>query len=397
MHLYLSTGDLSGEQHAARLVAALRTRIPHLEITAMGSEILAATGAQIVVESRPLRVMGFWEVLRHLPSILKARQKVLAHLIQKRPDAVILVDFPGFHLSLAKTLRRRFPHLCLIDYIPPKLWAWQESRIKVLRQAFDLVLCILPFEESWLRERGVRAVYVGNPVVDAVRPIEGGAIRKELGLCESEQLISIFPGSRRSELTYLFPPLCDAVRHLQREGRELRFVFAAAPGFSAPMLSAMHPIPEGCPILEGRSQEILAASDLVLAKSGTTTLEAALLGTPMVVVYAANPLSAWLARRFVKLPYFSLPNLLYGKRIVPELFQEEACGERIAQEALTFLRDPTRIAAVKEAYTKLRILLGETPAAERTADTIHQFFLEKHLISPSTPSEVERSSTFSFR
>lgn len=372
--IYISTGEVSGEQHAARLATALRERAPTVPLSGMGTDTLAEAGVEIVVDAEPIRVIGFLEVLTHMPAIRQAYRAALEHIERTRPETVVLVDYPGFHLRLARAIRKRIPQTRILYYIAPKAWAWNEGRVKRLARDTDKVLCIFPFEPEWFGARGVDAVYVGNPTVDALRSIpDGGALRSTLGLPAGQTLISILPGSRRSECRRLLRPLVEAAGELRQhpEGdAPPAFALALAPGISAEDMNAVHPLPDWIQPVEGRTHELMRTSDLLLTKSGTSTLEAALLGTPMVVVYKASALSAWIARRVLTLQHVSLPNILAGRGIVPELLQEQATGPTIAAAAMPLLGDTEQTRTMRRDLQSLRESLGDLPAAQRTADAV---------------------------
>lgn len=368
-HIYISTGELSGEQHAARLAVSLREAEPDIRLTGMGTDVLRSAGVDTVVDADAIRVMGFVEVLTHLPAIHRAFKNALAHIERERPDAVVLVDYPGFHLRLARAIRERMPDVKIFGYIAPKAWAWNERRTKTIARCMDRLFCIFPFEKKWFGMRGVNAAYVGNPTVDAVRDApDGAALRDELNLAQSDICVGLLPGSRRSELKRLLPPMLDAAARLRaQDERRRRFLLAVAPGFRREDLSGIATLPEWVTPIENRPYEVMRASDLLLAKSGTTTLEAALLDTPMVVMYKANPVTAWIARGVLSVPFVSLPNILSGREVVPELLQECATGDLIATTAQDILSSSTRQDSMHAAFAELRESLGDEPAADRAA------------------------------
>jgi len=384
LRLFLSTGEVSGEQHAARLLAALQTERPDLRCAGMGSGILRAAGVEIVVDTAGHQVMGFVEVLKHLPHFWRAASRIVEHLASDPPDAVILVDNPGFHLRLARAIKKRLPDLPILYYIAPKAWAWQARRARVLRACVDQVLCIFPFEPAWFEARGVRAVYVGHPTVDAVRDApDRAAARAAPGIPADARVLGVFPGSRPKEVERLLPVMLDTLATLH--ALELTVVLAAAPGFTRESLARIAPLPEAVRVVEGQSLAIMAASDALFAKSGTTTLEAALLGRPMVVVYRASWLTARLARALVDLPWFSLPNIIAGRQIIPEFFQEEIAIPRLAEEIRRLFADPDHVDAMQRALAELRQRFGDEPAAVHTAQAVLAR-LDARIASPREPT-----------
>ncbi|MDR1521091.1 MAG: lipid-A-disaccharide synthase [Planctomycetota bacterium] len=375
--LFISTAEASAELHASRLVAFLRQTTPDLEVDAAGGPVLAGAGAEVVVDMGGRAVMGFWEALGQVAFYRRAGQAILSRLAARRHGALVLVDAPSFHLRLARKVHARWPELPIIYYIAPKLWAWKEWRIKNLRRDISRTLCIFPFETDFFRQRGVDAVYVGNPTRDQLRGVSGEAMAARLGLGSgwrradpARGLLSVFPGSRVSEIRHIWPCQAAALAILHRRFPNLRAAVALAPGLEAGRLAAFAPIPEWAAAVAGDSHGLLAASSVVLAKSGTTTLEAALLGKPMAVCYAGHWISHRIARTFVKLPHFSLPNILAGREIVREFLQERAAPENLAAEIGRLLIDEPYRRRMRSRLGQLRETLGDMPAAESAAREI---------------------------
>ncbi len=373
MHIFFSTGDTSAEQHVCALVQALRQIRPELRCSALGSEILRKAGIEIAQDSATIKVMGFAAIVRHLPNIYRIFHQVLDYIGRTQPDAVVLVDYPGFNLRLAKAIKRKYPRIPVVYYITPQVWAWRQKRCEVIRRYVDHCLCILPFEEDWFRSRGISAEYVGSPVMDSVRDVDPKAARRLLELDDNTRLISIFPGSRRKEMEYIFKPMMQAVEILQRDVPDLAFAVAAAPGFSRGDLEKFYPIPKHIPVLEGYHRELLAGSHFCLAKSGTTTLEAGLLGCPMLVAYRGDWLSARLAfwlMRLNKTRFISLPNIISNHSIVPEFLQEMCNGPELARICRLLLRDWELYDQMVADLRRLRALVGEEPSDVRAAQAL---------------------------
>ncbi|MCX7935236.1 MAG: lipid-A-disaccharide synthase, partial [Planctomycetota bacterium] len=362
--IYLSTGEISGEMHAAALLQALQRLAPGLRCTAMGEEILRAAGAEIVCPTHGLRVMGFAEVCWHGLTLYRLFRAAAAHIAAAQPAVAVLVDYPGFHLRLARAIRQASPRTRVVYYIAPKAWAWHEGRVRYLRKYVHRLLCIFPFEQAWFQERGVAALYVGNPTLEAMRNLPPReATRAELGLSGETRLVAIFPGSRQQEIRRMLPILLEAAKLLgQRFGignaaasssAGLAFALALAPGIDAAELQRASLLPPWLR-LSSSSVSLLAAADIALAKSGTITLEAALALVPTVVIYRAHPLSAWLGRYLVKVPYFSLPNPIAGRPVIPELFQEEATADNIAAAASAWLENAAQYEEARAGLRQVR-------------------------------------------
>ncbi|MBN2713816.1 MAG: lipid-A-disaccharide synthase [Planctomycetes bacterium] len=368
--IYISTGEVSGEQHASRLIAKTSELSASVSFTGMGGDIVRAAGVETIIDTTGRSVMGFAEVVRHLPFFKRAMDTAVDYVADTKPDAVVLVDYPGFHLRLARALKKKAPDVPVIYYIAPKVWAWNESRVEKIRNSVDKLLCIFPFEEKYFEERGVNAEYVGNPTMETLPyDLSKEAMLTQLSVASCNRLVSIFPGSRKRELEKLLPPLVESARRLN-DFCDLEFAIAVAPGISRAEMERICEIPDWIRLVEGQSQELIAASDLILAKSGTTTLEAALLGVPMVVVYKTSWLSAAIAKRLVRIPNISLPNIVAERKIVPELLQEDANPDKICSEASMLLAIPERYHRAKASLDELRDKFGMEAASTRTARAV---------------------------
>ncbi|MCC8190596.1 MAG: lipid-A-disaccharide synthase [Planctomycetes bacterium] len=378
--IFLSTTEASAERHASHLVAALRHAAPEIRIDAAGGDVMAQAGAEVAVDTSGRSVMGFWEVFSHLAFYKRAGETILATLQRTRPDALVLVDAPSFHLRVAQRARARWPDLPILYYIAPKAWAWKERRVKNLRRDVTRTLCIFPFEVPFFRERGVDAVYVGNPTLDQLRAVDGKDMSKVLHVENiyrhshpDKGVLAVFPGSRTSELKYLWPTMVHTIALLRRRFPDLKAAVALAPGWTSAKLAAIAPLPDNTMFIPGESQALLAAASVVLAKSGTTTLEAALLGKPMVVCYAGHATSYHIAKMFVKLPYISLPNILAGKKLVKEFIQHEATPENLAGEIGLLLSDHRYYRKMRASLLALKDTLGDEHAAARAAREVLAF------------------------
>jgi lipid-A-disaccharide synthase len=370
--IFISTAEISAERHAAHLVRALPRDRPGCAVSAAGGALLREAGADIAVDMTGQAVMGFWEALRHLSFYKRAEESILARLEEERHAALVLLDAPSFHLHLARKVRARWPDLPILYYIAPKLWAWKEWRVRNLRRDITRTLCIFPFEVEFFRSRGVDAVFVGNPTLDQLRGVAdtGDSDAPERGL------LAVFPGSRNSEIKYLWPVMTGAIALLRARFPELGVAVALAPGWSRERLAEHAPLPDGIAFVEGDSQKLLASASVVLAKSGTTTLEAALLGKPMAVTYMGHPASFLIAKLFVKLRHASLPNILSGKCLVNEYLQGDATPEKLAGEIGRLLTDREYYGRMRADLLALRDTLGDEFAATRAAREILSFIPE---------------------
>lgn len=368
MRLLISSGEPSGELYAAELLRHLNERRTDIRAFGLGGDRLAAEGAHLTAHIRDLAVVGLVEVVSHLPRIRTIFKKLLKDCEQLRPALAVLIDYPDFNLRLARSLRAR--GVPVVFYVSPQIWAWRRWRMRTIRATAREMLVIFPFEEKLYRDAGVTVSFVGHPLVDHVRPADDrGAFLRELNLDPARPLVTILPGSRRGEVALNLPPLAGAARLLAERDPSLQFAVAAAPGVERAALETGF---AGAPvtIVTGQTHALLGAATLGLVASGTATVEAALLGTPMIVVYRVSPLSYFLGRRFVSVPHFAMANLIAERRIVPELIQDDFTVENVAREARLLLDDPARREAMRGDLAEVRRRLGAPGASARAAAAV---------------------------
>lgn len=369
MKILVSAGEASGDLYAALLVEELRRRWPAAEFFGCTGPRLRAAGVRTVVDAASLAVVGLFEVIGHIPRIWGEFRKLLAAAREARPDLAILTDSPDFHLRLAKKLRRQ--GVPVVYLVAPQAWAWRKYRVRAMRRDLRHLLCIFPFEEGFFRQEGVEATYLGHPLAGTVRPSLGREefFRKHR-LPGSRPLITVLPGSRRGEASRHLPEILDAVDRLNR-WKAFSFVLPASVTTGAAFFrERIGSVP--IQVIEGESWDAMAHADLVLAASGTVTIEAALLGTPMVTFYRVAQVS-WIAGRWlVRAPFLSMVNLVAGRQIVPELIQHEMTGERIAGEARRLLEDEAARARMRAdlAETAGRLSVPGAAPMERAAAVI---------------------------
>lgn len=363
-------GEASGDAHAADLLAELKRLQPTLTFFGMGGPRLAAQGVELVHGAHEISVMGIGEVLPKIPRILKVLSDLVAEVERRRPALAILVDVPDFNLRLAKRLKQR--GVKVVWYVAPMVWAWRAGRTKIIAARTDEVLCILPFEEAFLRERGVNATFVGSPVLDqvpALAPPEH--FRRALGLDPTRPVLAVLPGSRRSELARLLPVMMKVAREQLRLHPGLQVVVPVAPGLDAdPIRAAFADVP--VTLVAGRAPEVVGASTVALVASGTATLEAGLMRRPLVVIYRVSWLTYLVGRAMVRLPFFSLVNLLAKRAVVPELLQREVTVERVVKELEALWQGPAREACLA-GLDEVRAALGSPGASKRAAEIVARF------------------------
>jgi lipid-A-disaccharide synthase len=366
--LLVSCGEPSGDLYAGELLRHLRPRTEGLQAFGLGGDHVLHQGASVLAHVRDLAVVGLIEVVRHLKGLRGVFDRVLREVDRERPDAAVLVDYPDFNLRLARELKRR--GIPVVYYISPQIWAWRKGRIKTIRETVARMLVLFPFEEPLYREAGVPVTFVGHPLVDLVpAPTSRLALREGLGLHRDGGLVSLLPGSRPQEVAHNLPPLVDAVDRMVKQRPDLRFVLAVAPALDRAALRApFGTLPVNA--VQGQTHAALGAADMAVVASGTATVEAALLETPMVVVYRMSPLTYGIGRPFVQVPHFAMANLIAGRRLVPELIQKDFTGERVAAESLRLLGDPARLAEMRDGLREVRIRLGEPGASARAAEAV---------------------------
>ena len=374
-------GEASGDAHAAALVNALRSAEPDVQLEFFGATglLMRAAGVESVVNTDDLSILGLIEIGSALPKFWRAYKFLKQAAIEKTPDAVVLVDWPDFNLKLARALHRR--GLKIIYYISPQLWAWRGYRARSIERYVDLLLSILPFEKEWYAERGIVQVeYVGHPLAGEVRVAQDRSeLCRQMKLDPKQPIISLLPGSRQNEVERILPPMLEAAALISARNPNVQFVVVVAPGRSSDELRdivrAQRAMPEPLPsclhIVTGQSREALTAADAAAIASGTATLEAALLGTPMVVVYKESLINWHTLGRLITVDHYGLVNLVAGERVATELMQDDLNGERLANELLLLLDKKTN----EDARTRLREVahqLGEGGASQRAAHSILQ-------------------------
>lgn len=375
----LVAGEASGDNLGGGLVRALRERAPGLEAFGVAGPRMAGSGCEAWYASDELAVMGLAEILRHLPRLLRLRRELVERMASARPDVFVGIDSPEFNLRVAAQLKAR--GIPTVQYVSPQVWAWRQGRVRTIGHAVDLVLCVLPFESRFYDAHHVRAVFVGHPLADRV-PLDSPAepARLALGLDAGRPTVAVLPGSRRAEVGKLGGPFAATVAWLHARRPELQFVAPMAnPAARATFERALAEQAPGVAVqlADGRAAEALAAADAVLVASGTATLETALTKRPMVVAYRVAPLTSWLLRdlKLMKAEFFAQPNLLAGRQIVPEYFQEQVRPDVLGPAMLEQLERPDRaelVATFREIHETLR-----RDASARAAEAILELHAQR--------------------
>ena len=375
--LFVLAGEVSGDMHAAGVVGELLRRKPDVRIFGIGGEQLRALGAELAYDTRQMSIMGFADVLRHAGFLRKVIIALKALVRDEKPDAALLVDYPGMNLLMA-----RFLHdlgIPVIYYIAPQVWAWKEGRVRKIRETVDRLLVIFDFEVDFYRRHGVKAEFVGHPVIEELRHevfSPAPSFLQQHGIDEGATLIGLLPGSRRQEITMLLPEMLRAAGLLGKRHNAV-FLLGRAPRLDYRWQDYMTE-PEGIRVVECRGYEVMQYSSLALVTSGTATLEALCFGRPMIVVYSTGWLNYQIGKRLVKLRSISLANIVArglgsAEQVVPELIQHEACAERMAEAVLELLENPEKAQVMRAELLAARQKLASNAPSEAVSTVIEQY------------------------
>ncbi len=375
-------GEASGDAHAAHLVEALRQRSPEIDFEFFGStgNKLRQLGVETIVKADDLAIIGLLEIARALPMFWRIFKKLKQTAIERKPDAIILVDFPDFNLKLAKTLKRN--SLPIIYYVSPQLWAWRSHRVKTIAKYVDLLLAILPFEKKWYSERGVEHVeFVGHPMVGEVQPkISKTEFCIKHNLKPEKPIVALLAGSRRKEVSKILPAILDAVEILHKTNGEIQFVLAVAQNRKLEDIQtiirqskAHNP---NITIVQNETYEAVASADAAVVASGTATLETGLLNTPLVIVYKVSAHNYHTLRHLVNVPHYGLINLIADERLAKELIQNDCNGEKIAEEISRLLL-PEVNQKFRKRLLEISSSLGNGGASKKAAEAVLQYILSR--------------------
>ena len=365
----ISCGEPSGDLYAGALAVEIRRRQPDAAIFGLGGQRLMAGGGELLADYRGISVTGIFEAIRVLPRSLAAFNRLVDAARVEKPNALVLIDFPDFNFRLAAAVKKL--GVPIIYYISPQLWAWRQSRMKVMKRLVDRVLVIFPFEEKIYRDAGVPVQFVGHPLVDLARAQEPrDSFLRELGLDGTRPIVALLPGSRPNEVERLLPVIAQAVARIGKQMPEAQFAIARAPSlddrvFSGAKWNGTRPVE-----VLARTDDVLAISDVAITASGTATVQAALHGRPMVVVYRLSPLTYKLGKPFLLVENVAMVNLIAGRRIVPELIQENCTAANIAAETLSLLTNRDRADDTRRGLEDVRAKLGGPGASGRAAEAV---------------------------
>lgn len=366
MKLYLIAGEASGDLHGSNLMRELKNLNPDIEFRCWGGDLMKEQGGVIVKHYHELAFMGFLEVLMNLRTVLNNLALCKRDILSYKPDAVVLIDYPGFNLKIARFLRQN--KIPVIYYISPQIWAWKQSRVKIIRKVVDKMMVILPFEKDFYAKHGVEVEFHGHPLLDALKQNSFNPVIEDDG----RPVVALLPGSRRQEILQVLPRMLEVVPRFPG----VRFVIAGV-GSHGPDFYHHITGDHNLPVVFGRTYDLLKQAKAALVTSGTATLETALLGTPEVVCYRGGNISYQIAKRIIKVKYISLVNLIMDRPVVKELIQDELNAENLSRELAQLLNDTPFREKLLLDYAELRSKLGGDGASRRSAESVMDFLKGK--------------------
>lgn len=361
-------GETSGEQHGAGVVRALRAMQPGIDLYGIGGDRMRAEGMELVHHCAELSFMGFGEVLRNLPTVLRVQRDLEALLKSRRPDVVVLIDYPGFNLRFARSVKRA--GIPVVYYISPQVWAWNRGRIRRMKSLVDRMKVVFPFEVELYSAEGIDVEFVGHPLVEHI----GASMTREqffsrYGLVPDRKVLGLLPGSRLQEIRSILPVVSSAARALQKTGG-CQVVLGLAPHLTREVVSAAMPEGLAVTVVEHATYDVMKYSDAIVVTSGTATLETGWFGTPMVVVYRTSGLSFFIGRMLVDVPYIGLVNIVAEKKVAEELLQGALTPANIIQAVRPMLEEPARAASARKDLEVIKSRLGGPGASVRVANAI---------------------------
>lgn len=374
--ILISAGEASGDIHAAAVTAALKRIDSTTEVFGMGGDELRAAGGEVLFDIKDHGVMGFVEVLKKLPDLFKLRREFARVMDERKPDCLVVVDYPGFNMKLAKLAHDK--GIPVVSYIAPSAWAWNKGRAKNVAKIVDKVACIFPFEYDVYKEAGAPVEFVGHPLVDIVHPtMERAEAEAWVGKDPGRPLVLLMPGSRLMEIERMLDVILEGAKLLKKQMPQVQFAMPRAGTIPLEMLqSKIQTSGLEVKITEGHNYDLFSVADLALATSGTVTLEAAMCGLPSVILYRTSAITAFIARRVINIPNIGLPNIVAGRQILPELLQEELTPAKLAATAVELLA-PERRPQLEANLAYMKERLGEPGAVNRVAQLILRIAEEK--------------------
>ncbi|MFA5356389.1 MAG: lipid-A-disaccharide synthase [Candidatus Omnitrophota bacterium] len=375
-NIFIVCGEPSGDINAANLAKAMLRLDPRVRISGIAGEVSREAGVYIYRDIKELSVMGLSDVLKKLPLFLSLQKFILDKISFSKPDAIILVDFSGFNLRLAKKINKNIP---VIYYVSPQVWASRAGRLKTIKKYVDKVVVLYKFEEEFYKKHGIDAEFAGHPLLDIVRPSMGKEeFLRRSGIPPADKIIALLPGSRKQEIKHILPLMLEAAAIMDRKIKGLGFIIAKPPQVNMDIYNRLvNKSGINLKVIEGQTYDCLNAADFCLVASGTATLETAIMQKPFALIYKMNLLNYLIYRPQVKIPYICMANIIAGKGVVPEFIQFGACPYRIAVESMKIMTDPAKLKTMKEGLASVKSLLGEDGASKRAARIILDYLKNK--------------------
>lgn len=375
-HILIISGEPSGDLNAGNLATALKAISPEIKISGVGGTHLRQAGARIIYDIKDLAVIGLFDVLKKLPKFFDLKKLILEKIKLEKPEAIILVDFSGFNLRLAKAINKTIP---VIYYVSPQVWASRPGRIKTIKKYIHKMLVLFKFEQEFYKRYGIDVDFIGHPLLDIVHPVmEEKEFLAELGFSESKTTIALLPGSRKQEIEHILPVMLKASVLIAEHLSDAQFVIAKSPQVDLDIYKRiMDNFKLNLRIVEGRTYDCIASADFCLVASGTATLETAIMGKPFAVIYKMNLLNYLLYRPQVRVPYIGMVNIVAGRKIVPEFIQFKASPRNISDEVLRILQNLTEIERMKNELAQVKSSLGEKGASTRASQIILDFLMAR--------------------
>ena len=375
-HFLIIAGEASGDLHGSNLVSALKAFLPHSRFSGMGGSRMREEGVDTLFGIERMGTVGIVEVLGEFDHYYKVYRTLMKEIASRRYDAIILIDYPTLNLRLAK--QGRCFDCPVFFFISPQIWAWRKGRIRDIRKSVRKMFVILPFEEKLYLDAGVDAEFLGHPFIDMVHPSRPREeSREKYSLNAGVKTIGLLPGSRINEVNSLLDVMIQAAEKIRSELGSCQFLLPIADSINPDLIrQRLGTNPLGIQLIQGETYDVMNSCDMLIIASGSATLEAGILGCPMVIVYKLNPLTHWLADRLIKIPLVGLVNIVAGEEVVPELIQHKVTAENISSEALAILRTPEKEQAMRERLLKIRESLGEPGVMKAVAKRIADFMVE---------------------
>lgn len=365
-------GEASGDTHGAGFICSLKKEYPGCSVYGIGGELMRKEGMELLYSIDRMAILGIAEVIKHLPFLRKVFHTLIEETVQRKPDAVILIDYPDFNIRLARKIRRRFENrIKIMYYISPQVWAWRKKRIHTIAKYCDAMAVVFPFEKELYKETGLKVKFVGHPLLDTVKPsLSKEDFFKKHGFNPENPVIGLLPGSRHQEIVRHLPEMLKAMDKLRTEMKNIQVIIGKATNIPEDTYNAIFTLSGQSVLLSEDVYDMMHHSSVVVVSSGTATLETAIAGTPMVIVYKMAAITYIIAKRMVSLPYIGLANIVHGSKIVPELVQDNVNEQNICREVGALLSDEKTYRETGKILNKTRSLLGEPGASNRAVELL---------------------------